>query len=283
MTGICNTDLEIAKGYMDFCGIPGHEFVGVVLESPKPEWKGKRVVGEINCPCGNCDLCRRGLPRHCSNRSVLGILNRDGTFAKRLCLPVENLHLVPDSVKDEEAVFTEPLAAAFEILEQVRITPEDSVLVMGDGKLGLLCAQAINLTGCRLVMMGKHRRKLALLEGVPSYLPHQTPKQKFDIVVEVTGSPEGFNAALSLLRPRGTLVLKTTVAGKSNINLAPVVIDEITIIGSRCGPFDRALSALKKKEIRVDFLIEAIYPLEDILDAWKHAGKRGAKKILLKP
>lgn len=266
---------------MGFRGIPGHEFVGVVVESPEKRWLGKRVVGEINCPCRNCDLCNRGLSNHCLRRSVLGILGRDGAFAQRLRIPVENLHLVPETVTDEEAVLTEPLAAAFQILEQVEIDSSQSVLIMGDGKLGLLCAQVIGLTGCKVEVLGKHRQKLDLLEGIPTYL--DPPPKKYNIVVEATGSPDGFNAALSYLHPRGILVLKSTVAGESNINLAPLVIDEITVVGSRCGPFSRALTALEKKEVRVDFLIEAIYPLNNIEKAWKHAEKRGTKKILLKP
>jgi threonine dehydrogenase-like Zn-dependent dehydrogenase len=212
---------------------------------------------------------------------VLGILGRDGAFAERLRLPVENLHLVPETVTDEDAVFTEPLAAAFQILDQVKIDSSQSVLIMGDGKLGLLCAQVLSLTGSKVEVLGKHRQKLELLEGIPTYL--DPPRKKYNIVVEATGSPDGFNSALSYLHPRGTLVLKSTVAGKSNINLAPLVIEEITVVGSRCGPFNRALAALEKKEVKVDFLIEAIYPLHDIERAWKHAGRRGAKKILLKP
>ena len=268
---------------MGFKGIPGHEFVGMVLQSPQRKWVTRRVVGEINCPCGSCDLCRRGFGRHCPDRSVLGILGREGAFAERLCLPLDNLHLVPDSVTDEQAVFTEPLAAAFEILEQAELAPDDSVLVMGDGKLGLLCAQVIRLTGCRVEVMGRHRRKLDLLDGIPAYLPHEMPQRKFDVVVEATGSPEGFTTALSYLRPRGTLVLKSTVAGEWNINLAPVVIDEITVVGSRCGPFNKALTALEKNEVRVDFLIETIYPLCEVEKAWKHAGSHGTKKVLFRP
>jgi threonine dehydrogenase-like Zn-dependent dehydrogenase len=198
-----------------------------------------------------------------------------------LRLPVDNLHLVSETITDEEAVFTEPLAAAFQVLEQVEIDSSQSVLIIGDGKLGLLCAQVIGLTGSKVEVLGKHRQNLELLEGIPTYL--DPPRKKYNIVVEATGSPDGFSSALPYLHPRGTLVLKSTVAGKSNINLAPLVIEEITVVGSRCGPFNRALAALEKKEVKVDFLIEAIYLLNDIERAWKHAGKSGAKKILLRP
>ena len=281
--GLCNTDLEIAKGYMGFTGVLGHEFVGVVEHAPDPTWVGRRVVGEINCSCGSCGACHAGMTGHCPNRTVLGILGRGGAFADRLCLPMENLHEVPEQVADEQAVFVEPLAAAFEILEQVSLGPDDRVAVLGDGKLGLLVAQALATTGCDLVAIGRHPDKLAHLEarGIATATADQLPAGRFDAVAECTGRAEGFEAALGLVRPRGTLVLKSTVAAGVPLNLAPVVIDEITIIGSRCGPFPRAIEALQRGEVSVREFVTATYPIAQAADAFDRARDRGAIKVLI--
>jgi threonine dehydrogenase-like Zn-dependent dehydrogenase len=269
---------------MGFRGIPGHEFVGAVKEGPA-DLVGKRVVGEINFGCGQCDLCARDLSRHCQNRSVMGILNADGAFAEYVSLPVANLHAVPDTVTDEEAVFTEPLAAAFEILAQIQLNPGDEVLVVGDGKLGNLCAQALRLTGAKVTALGKHSEKLALIKksGARTVLLDDWKARIFDVVVEATGSASGLELALSAVRPRGVLVFKSTLAGAYQMSLTPIVINEITIIGSRCGLFTPALEALQQKTVSVTPLIEKLYPLRDGLDAVAHATSRSSRKILLRP
>lgn len=284
LAGICSTDLQIFKGYMDFRGVPGHEFVGSVAEGPR-DLLGKRVVGEINFGCGRCENCTRGLSRHCPHRSVMGILKADGAFADYVAVPAANLHLVPDKVSDQEAVFTEPLAAAFEILEQVQIGPGDQVLVIGDGKLGNLCAQVLRLTGASVTALGKHEDKLKLIKraGVRTILLRDWQPRLFDFVVEATGSASGVELALGAMRPRGTLVLKSTIAGKHEVSLAPLVIDEITVIGSRCGPFPSALEALEEKSVSVIPVIEKVYPLNVGIEGIEHAGRRGARKILLQP
>ena len=284
LAGICSTDLQILKGYMGFRGVPGHEFVGSVSEGPG-SLLGKRVVGEINFGCGRCENCARGLSRHCPNRSVMGILNADGAFAEYVAVPAANLHLVPDKVSDEEAVFTEPLAAAFEILEQIQLDPGDQVLVLGDGKLGNLCAQVLRLTGANVTALGKHEDKLKLIKrvGVRTILLNDWQPRLFDVVVEATGSPSGLELALSTARPRGTLVLKSTIAGNHDVSLAPIVINEITVIGSRCGLFAPALEALEEKSVSVTPLIEKVYPLNDGIEAVGHAARRETRKILLRP
>ena len=284
LAGICSTDLQILKGYMGFRGVPGHEFVGSVSEGPEA-FRGKRVVGEINFGCGRCENCTRGLSRHCPNRSVMGILNADGAFAEYVAVPAANLHLVPDKVSDEEAVFTEPLAAAFEILEQIQLDPGDQVLVLGDGKLGNLCAQVLRLTGANVTALGKHEDKLKLIKraGVRTILLNDWKPRLFDAVVEATGSPSGLELALSTVRPRGTLVLKSTIAGNHDVSLAPIVINEITVIGSRCGLFAPALEALEEKSVSVTPLIEKVYPLNDGIEAVGHAARRETRKILLRP
>jgi threonine dehydrogenase-like Zn-dependent dehydrogenase len=284
LAGICSTDLQIFKGYMSFKGVPGHEFVGSVSDGPA-ELIGKRVVGEINFGCGQCDACRRDLSRHCPNRSVLGILNAEGAFAEYLSVPRENLHVVPANVSDEEAVFTEPLAAAFEILTQIQVNPGDDILVLGDGKLGNLCAQTLQLTGAKITALGKHADKLALIKkaGVRTIQLSNWQPRQFDVVVEATGSASGFELALLAVRPRGTLILKSTIAGNHQVSLAPIVINEINVIGSRCGPFPDALAALAAKQISVAPLIDKIYSLDDGLAAVDHAARPGARKILLQP
>lgn len=282
--GICNTDLEIVKGYMNFRGVPGHEFVGVVERCGNKVLEGKRVVGEINLSCGNCLYCKSGLRNHCPNRSVLGILGRDGAFADYVTLPIGNLHLVPDSVSDEAAVFVEPLAAAFEILEQVGIGAEDMVCVLGDGKLGLLTAQVVSLTGCALVVGGRHKEKLSILErrGIETILSSDITEREFDCVIDCTGSPSGVESAMKLVRPKGTIVLKTTVAKRDNIDMNTIVIDEITLVGSRCGPFEPAIQALKVKTVDVLPLISRTFPLSEGVEAFNFASGKGILKVLLK-
>jgi threonine dehydrogenase-like Zn-dependent dehydrogenase len=282
LAGICSTDLQIFQGYMGFRGIPGHEFVGEVVKGA-PALAGRREVGEINFGCGFCELCRRGLGRHCSKRRVMGILGADGCFADLVAVPTRNLHAVPENISDDEAVFTEPLAAAFEIIEQVEVDFTREVLVLGDGKLGILCAQVLAITGARVTLVGKHPEKLKLAKGagVRTVLLADWQPKVFDVVVEASGSPSGFEAALAAVRPRGTLVLKSTVAEEHKLSLAPLVINEVTVVGSRCGLFPPALDALAQKKISVTPLIEKVYPLAAGLEAVAHAGRRGAKKILL--
>jgi len=284
LAGICSTDLQIFQGYMGFSGVPGHEFVGEVTEGPA-EWLGQRVVGEINFACGQCPTCTQGLGRHCPTRRVMGILRADGTFAEYVAVPVANLHPVPDQVTDEAAVFTEPLAAAFEILEQVHLQPTDNVVILGDGKLGLLCAQVLHLTGARVHLVGRHAHKLELLRphGIRTILLPDDPPGQADVVVEASGSAEGLQRAIESVRPRGTLVLKSTVAAAHHLSLAPLVINEVTVIGSRCGRFSPALHALTHAHVSVTPLIEHIYPLTEASDAVAHASRRGALKVLLHP
>lgn len=290
--GICNTDIELARGYMAFQGIPGHEFVGVVEQSPDPAWVGRRVVGEINANCGTCETCRAGRPTHCPHRTTLGIAGRDGAFAEYVALPAHLLHAVPDDVSDDEAVFTEPLAAALEVLQQVQVTPTDRVVVLGDGKLGLLIAQALGMTGAEVTAIGRHAEKLAILDrrGIRTSVGGAGVVPGVDIVVEATGSVAGFKQGRALVRPRGTLVLKSTfagdlaplLAGDGGLNfLSALVVDEITLIGSRCGPFAPALRLLAEGRIDVQSLIHARYPLSDALAAIDHAQRPGVLKVLL--
>ena len=284
LAGVCATDLQIFKGYMGFKGVPGHEFVGSVSDGPT-NLRAKRVVGEINFGCGECDCCRRDLSRHCPNRKVMGILKADGAFAEFVAVPVANLHVVPENVSDEEAVFTEPLAAAFEILEQIQLNPGDQVLIVGDGKLGVLCAQTIKLSAAHVTVVGKHVDKLNLIKrrGIRTATLSDWRPGLFDVVVEASGSASGLEIAMSAVRPRGTLVLKSTIAGAHAISLAPLVINEVTVVGSRCGPFAPALEALQDKTVSVTPMIEKIYPLNEALEALNHAGRPGARKILLRP
>jgi threonine dehydrogenase-like Zn-dependent dehydrogenase len=284
LAGICSTDLEIFKGYMGFRGVPGHEFVGSVSEGPK-ELRGKRIVGEINFACGHCESCGRGLGRHCPNRRVMGILDADGAFAEFVGAPVANLHVVPQGVSDEAAVFAEPLAAAFEILEQVQISPGDEVLVVGDGKLGNLCAQVLKLTGASVTALGKHEDKLKLIQraAVRTMLLSDWTPRLFDVVVDATGSESGLQLAMSAVRPRGTVVLKSTIAGEHKVSLAPLVIKEVTVVGSRCGPFREALNALAERSVSTTPLIEKVYSLNKAVEAVGHAAKQGSRKILLRP
>jgi len=295
--GICNTDIEIIKGYMNFRGIPGHEFAGVVEKCEDRGMIGKRVVGEINIGCNSCSFCKNNMRNHCPERTVLGILNRNGAFAEYITLPVSNLHVIPDSVTDDEAVFAEPLAAAFEILRQVAVTSADKVCVLGDGKIGLLVAQVLALTGCDLVLKGKHSEKLNIVKEMgirteivstdkadaihEAPLQNKTGKNQFDIVIDCTGSPSGISNALDIVRPAGKIVLKTTVAETDPLDVNRFVIGEITLIGSRCGPFLPAIHAIEKKSVRLSNLVSAKFPLESGLKAMEFASRRGILKVIL--
>jgi threonine dehydrogenase-like Zn-dependent dehydrogenase len=283
LAGVCNTDLEIARGYMGFEGTLGHEFVGVVEECADASWLGARVAGEINLACRQCSLCRRGLSRHCPERTVLGILGKDGAFAQYVSLPVHNLHRVPDALTDRAACFVEPIAACFEILEQVRVQPEDQIVVLGDGKLGLLAALVLRSQGLSPVLLGKHPDKLARARqlGVKTAFAADLPRKAHDVVIEATGSPTGMQLAIELVRPRGTLVLKSTYHGALTLDAAPLVIDEISLIGSRCGPFPPALAQLAARTLDPEPLVDAVYPLREAPRALEHAAERGVLKVLL--
>lgn len=295
LAGVCSTDLQLVAGYKGgYRGVLGHEFVGEVVAAPGNEsWLGRRVVGELNIGCGDCELCRRGLGKHCRHRQSLGIIKRDGAFADYLTLPVANLHAVPDELTDEQAVFVEPLAAALQIREQVAITPNSRVYVLGDGRLGLLVAQVLALTGCHLSVIGRTPTKLALLQQFQgAYYPilnqptmmtalHNRPA---DVVVEVTGSPQGFAQAVGLVRPGGTLVLKSTFAAAvPNFDLSRLVVDEITLVGSRCGPFAPALRLLHSGLAQTQPLIHARYSLAEGVAALEQAGRKGVLKVLIAP
>ncbi len=290
LAGVCNTDLEIARGYAGFRGTLGHEFVGVVESAPgAPELVGRRVVGEINAGCGACELCLAGDSRHCPARTVLGIVGRDGAFAEVLQLPTVNLLPVPDNVPDERAVFTEPLAAACGITERVRVEPDARVAVIGDGKLGLLCAQALKvLTGANVTLVGRHQSKLdiARRRGVETLKADELPSSSartFDVTVEASGSPGGFETALRLLRPRGALVLKSTFKGATELNAAPFVVDEISVVGSRCGRFAPALELLASERVEVDALVHEEFPLSEGVRALERAAAPGVLKVLIRP
>jgi threonine dehydrogenase-like Zn-dependent dehydrogenase len=284
--GVCETDLQLIRGYKGFRGVLGHEFVGMATTG---RFAGQRVVGEINCSCWACDTCLAGRPGHCSSRTVLGILEHDGAFAEYLAVPERNLHRVPDNVDTDVAVFTEPLAAAFQIPAQVRIARTDRVMVLGDGRLGNLCAQVLARESDHVTVVGKHSAKLAVLErlGVATQLLNAPDleggegPQRADIVVDCTGSASGLTTALQLVRPRGTVVLKTTIAGEQTLALASVVVDEVTIIGSRCGPFDRALEALAAGTVEVRGMIHDRFDLADGVRALQRAAEPGVLKVLI--
>jgi len=287
VSGICNTDLEIAQGYAAFRGTIGHEFVGVVEEAPDRSLIGHRVVGEINVGCGVCALCAGGDSRHCASRTVLGIHGRDGAHAEFVQLPVDNLLLVPGRIPDEHAVFIEPLAAACSIKERVSFSKDTKVAVIGDGKLGLLCAQVVALTGAPLVLIGKHEDKLRIAQrlGIETQLLAEAEKRSrdFDVVIEASGAASGFGLALKLLRPRGTLVLKSTFHGLTEIDTAQIVVDEIRLVGSRCGRFAPALDLLKKGAIELDSMISEEYPLSKAMYGMDRAAAPGVMKVLLRP
>ncbi len=282
--GICSTDIEITRGYMGFKGILGHEFVADVVSSPKKELIGQRVVAEINILCGRCDLCVAGLSSHCRNRSVLGILNHDGAFADLVRMPAENLHALPAAIDDDQAIFIEPLAAAIQVLKQVQFDQRKWVTVLGDGRLGLLVAQVLRNAGCPVRVIGKHAGKLAMCEkwSIRSRaVADIVPRHDQDVVVECTGSAAGFEMAMQMVRPRGTIVLKSTVAAGRAMNLAPLVIDEISVIGSRCGPFREAIRALAQKQVDVISLVHRRMKLEQGVEAMELAGRPGVLKVLL--
>lgn len=278
LVGLCDTDLHLARGYMNFRGIPGHEFVARTRS-------GQRVTSEINFSCHHCPTCRAGQPNHCPHRTVLGILNHDGAMAERVCVPESSLHFIPDSIPDEVAVFIEPLAAAYRIPEDVALAGL-RVCVLGDGKLGLLCAWVARAEGARVTLVGKHPEKLALagpgLDAVPLDDSSRLARS-FDVVVDATGHPSGLETAMRLVVPRGTIVLKTTMTEPHTLPLAPLVIDEIRLLGSRCGPFPRAIHALVIGDVDVRPLIEAEFPLDRAEDAFRAAARPGARKILLRP
>ncbi len=280
--GICGTDFEIARGYMAFDGIPGHEFVGVVERSADPSLVGRRVVGEINVACGACPTCRAGRPRHCPNRTVLGISGRDGAFAERLALPERNLHLVPERVPDAAAVFTEPMAAACEIAEQIPDLAGSRVAVVGDGRLARLCARFLAQEGAPPEIWGKHPEKLARFarDGFRTHLEGPGTDRAFDLVVEASGSPRGLEHALRLVRPCGTVVLKSTYHGAAPIALAVVVIDEIRVVGSRCGPFAPALARIADDPSFFESLVSEVLPLDEARDAFRRAASPTASKVL---
>jgi alcohol dehydrogenase len=281
LVGICNTDLEITRGYMNFHGVLGHEFVGTVVESDNPYWQGRRVVGEINAACRRCPTCLRGDVSHCPHRTTLGIYRRDGAMADLFTLPESCLHEVPATVSDEAAVFTEPLAAALEIVEQSHIRPTERVAVIGDGKLGAMIVQVLRLTGCELTLVGRHpeRWELYLQQGVQCISSIELKQDQFDVVIDCTGHPSGLATARQLVRPRGRLILKSTFAAETQLNLSMVVVDEVQLIGSRCGPFAPALRLLERQLIATTPLISARYALADSLQAFSAAP--GQLKVLL--
>jgi threonine dehydrogenase-like Zn-dependent dehydrogenase len=284
--GICNTDLELQRGYYGFAGIPGHEFVADVAEADDPSLSGKRVVGEINLACANCDWCRRTLGRHCPHRAVLGIVNQPGAFEEFFVLPERNLHVIPDGMASDRAVFTEPLAAACEILDQVAIPPCSPVAVVGDGKLGLLIAQLLSAYGYLVHQFGRHRDKLRIADaaGVTTELAGESfPVAAYDWVVEATGNPEALRQAVAMTRPRGTLILKSTVHGLAGIDMAPIIVNELTLVGSRCGRFEAALPLLDHGLIRVEEMVTGRYRLAEAPQAFAHAARRDALKVLLYP
>jgi 2-desacetyl-2-hydroxyethyl bacteriochlorophyllide A dehydrogenase len=287
LAGICGTDLEMLRGYADFHGVPGHEFVGVVIDAPPPAtaWIGRRVVGEINLGCGACAWCREGIREHCARRMVAGIRRRDGAFAEYLTLPASNFHEVPDSVPDRAAVFAEPLAAACRVAQQLDLSRSRDIAVLGDGRLGLLVAQVIAHAGSRVTVIGRHEQKLATARGfgLETLTSDEAAamRSRFEVVVEATGRRSGLEIALALVRPRGTIILKSTFHGSVSVTTAPIVVDEITIVGSRCGPFADALDLLESGAVNVTPLLSAVHPLSQWRQAFEDA--RTGLKVLLEP
>lgn len=285
LAGICSSDLELVRGYAGFRGVPGHEFVGVVQASDDDNLLGKRVVGGINLGCGVCSVCIGDGPEHCPDRTVLGIIAHDGAFADLLTLPDENLLYVPDQVSDERAVFTEPLAAALRIREQVKVRPSARIAVVGPGRLGMLIGQVTSQGGCDVTMLGRRTESLQLPAqmGLKTRLVNDVSDDSYDFVVEATGNEAGLAQSLRILEPRGTLILKSTFAGKANVDLSKLVVDEMTVVGSRCGPFEPALRLLADGAVDVDSLVEGRYSLREGLAAFDHAARPGVRKILLYP
>lgn len=284
-SGVCDTDLQLARGYMNFRGVPGHEFVGDVIAADDARWMGKRVVADINAGCGECHDCKTARAHHCATRTVLGILGRSGAFAEIVSVPERCLIEVPAAVSDHRAVFAEPLAAALHVVDEIDVAQKPRAIVLGDGKLGQLIARALAGSGIDTTLVGHHRRKLALATaaGISTYEADALPASQrgAPLVVDATGSQDGLAAALDLVAPRGTIVLKTTVAGKASVDLAPVVINEIRVIGSRCGDMARAVQALASGTVDPLPLVEASYPLDRAVEALEHAGRRGTMKILI--
>ncbi len=283
--GICNTDIEMLKGYMAFEGVLGHEFVGQVVKAADRRWRGRRIAGEINIACGKCEFCLGGNEKHCSSRQVLGIREKNGAFAQYLTLPVENLHLIPQTVSNQEAVFVEPLAAALEILEQVEISDNDSILVLGDGKLGLLVAQVMKTKTDRVVCLGRHKRKLEILKKkkIKTYLKGSKIEDSFDIVIEATGHKRGIEHALSRVKPKGKVILKSTYHQQASIDISKIVVDEIQIIGSRCGPFPKAIALLKRGLVDVLDMVDGDFPLDEAMEAFRLAREPATMKVLITP
>jgi alcohol dehydrogenase len=281
--GICNTDLELQRGYYGFAGVPGHEFVGEVLEADTADLIGRRVVGEINLGCCACDWCKLNLERHCPHRTVLGIVNHPGAFQEFFTLPERNLHVVPDTIPTEAAVFTEPLAAACEILDQIQFPCSSQIAVLGDGKLGLLIAQALNVYGFKIQQFGRHPEKLRISEkaGVHTEVASELPVAAYNWVVDATGSPEGLQQAVRMVRPRGTVILKSTQHGLVGVDTAPVIVNEITLLGSRCGRFEPALDLLSRGLINVQDMISGYEKLADAPRAFERAARKGTMKVLL--
>ena len=287
VAGICNTDLELQRGYYGFAGTPGHEFVGLVVEADQPDLVGQRVAGEINLSCGRCAWCCQGLGRHCPSRTVLGIVQHPGAFAEYILLPERNLHIVPNSIPSEQAVFIEPLAAACEILDQIEIPKGGRVGVLGDGKLGLLVAQVLAAHGAHVVQYGRHPTKLAItassgVDAIHISTESSLPKAEFQYVVDATGSPDGLRAAVRMVRPRGTVVMKSTLHGEVVIDAAGIIVNEITLVGSRCGRFEPAIRLLERGSFHVSPLLSAVFPLNRAPEAFAEAAKRGALKVLLR-
>ncbi|MCP2519091.1 alcohol dehydrogenase catalytic domain-containing protein [Candidatus Aminicenantes bacterium AC-335-A11] len=282
--GICNTDIEILKGYMNFEGILGHEFVGIVVEAKNKKWIGKRVVGEINIGCGKCEYCLTGRKNHCPSRKVVGILNKDGAFAEYITLPISNLYIVPDKISDEKAVFTEPLAAALRITEQIEIRKNDKVLIIGDGKIGLLISQVMKLMNCETYCMGKHKRKLKILENknIKTLLKGKNIDHRFDIVIEAAGKRGGIKQALKYVKPEGKVILKSTYHGRVVLDISSIVVNEINVTGSRCGPFNKALELLERNLVEVESLIDGEYSLCEWEKAFEQALKSEKLKILFR-
>jgi threonine dehydrogenase-like Zn-dependent dehydrogenase len=283
--GICNTDLELLKGYMHFQGILGHEFAGRVVAAPEPEWVGKRVVGEINIPCGQCETCLEGDPRHCPTRKVLGIHQKDGVFAEYVTLPMENMYILPADVSDIEAVFVEPLAAAIAVFDQINPDREDRVLILGDGKLGLLAAKVMRTRSSQIFCVGHHPRKLALLEKRGIQTSHDVREWgcKFDYIIEATGNPKGIEKALCFIEPRGKIVVKSTFYGLAEMDISGLVVNEVQLFGSRCGSFPKALAFLKRHSIDLEEMVDADFPLEKAVDAFEKAKNPDVIKVLLTP
>ncbi len=285
LAGICATDLEIARGYMQFAGVPGHEFVGTVVDDGSP-LRGKRVVAEINCVCDACDMCRNGAPNHCRKRTVVGILGRDGAFAQYVNVPASNCYIVPDEVSDQQAVFVEPLAAALQVVAQHPVSLGTRVALIGTGRLGLLVAQVLAQKGCDLLAVGRNAGTLqhCAAYGVRAiHISQAAPCADRDLVVECTGSPEGLRLALQMVRPRGTIVLKSTYATPPDVDLAPIVVNELRVVGNRCGPFPAALEMLREKRVRVDDLVSQVFPLSRAAEAFAAAADSANIKVLLRP